>query len=1236
MLLIQRLHVMCIGLTLVIKPFVQGALCVVLLCAVFVTAANPVFTDTSQVMRRFDYESGLSQVTIMALTEDQLGYIWIGTQAGLNRFDGHEFKQFSSTQQNPNELAGSFVTGLCHSGETVWIGTSTGLSAYHTVTGRFQSFLEENYQAITSDRVKTLNCSGNYISVTTENHAFYLIDKVTLEPVALDLAGRFPSHAIAYNHQVFYITESGFSTLNLQSKKSDLLLAGEFKYLALRGERVFLITKENQLLSYDTLYERVLWEISVGAGAGLELNNLHISTGKLFVGSNYGVYLYDLNGNFKKHWFKHEGQGLGLQDNSIMSVLVDSNQDLWFGTETGGLHFISQLSENFGHISAFNYPHSPLPEPDIRNFALDRFDRLWLATSSGLYFFDGTGFKGAHRVFPNLSVVESAFITKLYIRDQYMWIATRGLGIYRFNLDDGTLLNIIPDVGKGPELSFNDIIEFQGRILVSSRSMGLLFFNESSNKLEPFLNMENAPSHVSSLLPQGNALIFGSIGDGLFKYEEGSLIQLTIADALASDIVFMLQADSFGRVWAGSETGISVIDNTFSVVRTIKRQDGIANSAIWALLYDEQDHIWLGTSGGLSRINIHDFKIDNFLPVDGVQGNEFNYNASWLAPDGRVFIGGSNGFNQFHPEQITISPLIRPLLTSNIELLGKTLHPSINKELKLAPELTTFLELEYDQDIVSLHYSSLDYGSEGLRFYYRIIGLSEQWLKLADGVRQINLLKLNPGNYQVQAYTINRFNQTSPVHHFDIKINASWWWSNLTKTLYFILLSLLLVMWFRQRQKRFLQVVNDNKIMNELQERLELSLWASQDEMWDWHIDTDKIYRHSVRPRIEYGHCKAEMSVHDAVQFIHPKDYIAWEEKLEACLEGEQDTYEIAIRVKTIDEQWTWVLERGKVVSRDSHGKVKRLAGALKDIAELKAHQNALQALNEGLEIKVAVRTDELYQKNQKLEQAMIELKRTQQELIESEKMASLGNVVAGIAHEINTPLGIAITAISYNQESLQQVATKLKNQTLKQSDLEQSIEEQQEGYLLMSRNLDRAKELISNFKQVAVDHSSEVQREINVKCYVEDVFKSLSPLANGKQITLDIEGDEDVNVDTYPGALYQILTNLYNNSILHGFEGKESGGVSVIIQQIDGYWSLVYKDDGVGMKADNLQTMFDPFVTTKRSQGGCGLGMHIVYNLVTQLLKGEISAWSKPNKGLEVKLKVPAVRMNEKKTGSN
>ncbi|KZN32382.1 sensor histidine kinase [Pseudoalteromonas luteoviolacea] len=1223
-----KLHLRVIDNLLASSALFVRAMCILVICGLScVSIAGPLFTDTSQVMRRFDYESGLSQVTIMALAEDQLGYIWIGTQAGLNRFDGHEFKQFTSRQQDPNELAGAFITGLCHSGETVWIGTSTGLSAYHTVTGRFQSFLKEHHDAITSDRVKTLSCTGSHIAVSTENNDFYLIDKGSLNPSSLELSGRFISHVVTYKNLIYYLSEEGVMAFNTQSGIGSQLLQDDFKHMRLNGERIFLLSKDNELISYDTLYERVLWRSKVDDRVGLELNKIHISSDSLFLGTNFGVYLFDLKGNLKKHWFKHEGQGLGLQDNSIMSVLKDSNSDLWFGTETGGLHFISRLSENFGHVSAYNYPDSPLQEPDIRNFSLDIQDRLWLATSSGLYFFDGSGFKAAQEEYAQLSILANAFITKLHIQNKYMWLTTRGLGVFRLDLDNGELLNLAPDVGKGPELSFNDVVSYRDRVLVSSRTMGLLFFNEATQELESYLKVPNAPNHVSSIIPYGDGLLFGSIGDGLFKYEEGQLEQLTIADGLVSDIVFMLQEDSYGRVWVGSESGVSVVNSSFSVTKIIKKSDGLTNGAVWALIYDGQDHVWLGSSGGLSRVNIHDFKIDNFLPVDGVQGNEFNYNASWLSPDGRVFIGGSKGFNQFYPKQIKIAPTSRPLLVSSIELLGNELHPSTDEELKLAPELTTRIELNHNQDILSLHYSSLDYGSEGLRFYYRIVGLSEKWLKLADGVRQINLLKLNPGKYQVQTYTINRFNQVSPTHLFDILIHAPWWWNDFTKAAYILTFALAFYIWIRQRQKRFQQVVSDNQIMNELQERLELSLWASQDELWDWHIETGKIYRHSVKPRIDYGECRSRMAVIDAMQFIHPKDCVAWEEKLDACLEGDEDTYEIAIRVKTVDGDWTWVLERGKVVSRDSHGKVMRVAGALKDIAELKAHQNALQSLNEELEIKVAVRTDELYRKNQKLEQAMMELKRTQQELIESEKMASLGNVVAGIAHEINTPLGISITAISYNEESLKQISTKLENQTLKQSELEQSINEQREGYQLMNRNLDRARELISNFKQVAVDHSSEVQRDINVKEYVEDVFSSLAPLAKGKNITLRINGDESIDVNTYPGAIYQILTNLYNNSMIHGFEHKEKGTVQVSLQLLEGAWTLIYKDDGIGMSDSSLTTLFDPFVTTKRSQGGCGLGMHIVYNLVTQLLKGEISAWSKPEKGLEVKIKVPYIK---------
>jgi len=1184
--------------------------------------AVPQFTDTAQIMRSYDYSAGLTQSSITALAQDQFGYIWVGTQAGLNRFDGHEFKQFQPKQQDKNSLSGGFITDICISGLDVWIGTHTGLSRYNTQNGRFHSFLANDYDAITSDRVNDLTCQSAHVLVSTANGESYQINKSMLEVGRSPVVGNFIRSPETQNNNIYYLTDKGLMKINEQQEPL-LLFEGEFKMLKVRGQRVFLLSKSEKLIVYDLLYSRVLWSKTFTDVTNITLNNLYLSTNEILLATNNGVYLFHFDGTLLNHWYKRQ-QANGLQDNNILSVMRDDNNGIWIGTETRGLHFFSQLSESFGHVSTDNYPDSPLTTPDTRSFVIDKLDRIWVGTSAGVYVFNGQGFIESQFIYKALVAIQGSFITKLFMYGSDLWIATRGNGVFRFSFETETLEHFKPDFGNGPELSFNDITLYDGVLLLSSRTMGLMFFNENTSKLMPyFASSLDAPSHVSSLLVVKEELWFGSIGNGLFRYKEDELQQINTSDGLLSNLVFMLVQDAYGRIWVASEQGITLIHSDFSIDRTFTQKEGLSNTAIWGLIYDGLGHVWAGTSGGLSRIDISNFNVHNFSPTDGIQDNEFNYNAAWLAPDGRLFVGGAKGFNQFYPQKLDVDNSARPLLVSEIELLGESLKPAEGSVLSVAPELAEGLVLKHNQDIISLNYSSLDYGAEQNQFYYRVKGLSEQWLKLANGVRQVSLLKLKPGNYIVEAYTINRFNVASPVHKFSISIAAPWWWNAGSKTFYIFLLLTLIASVVYARQQRYKRVVRDNIKMSELRQRLEWSLWASGDELWDWHVNSNKIYRHTVSSKVDYGDTSTVMTIDDFDQFVHPKDCILVEETLRECIEGKTDSYEIAIRVKDLFEQWTWVLDRGKVVKRDQNGKATRIAGALKDIAELKKNQEALQKLNEQLEINVAMRTDELYKKNQKLEQAMMELQHTQQELIESEKMASLGSLVAGVAHEINTPLGVALTALTYNQESLTTIEYKLENKSLRQQDLDNAINEQNQGYELILRNLDRAQSLISNFKQVAVDQSSEQARNIFIKSYVKEVFDSLVPLTKGKQIEIDIEG-EDFELHTYPGAIYQIITNLLNNSMIHGFEGVESGNIKVSICRGEEFWHLSYDDNGKGMNAEILKTIFDPFVTTKRNQGGCGLGMHIVYNLITQLLKGEIKCNSSLEEGITIKLKLP------------
>ena len=303
---------------------------------------------------------------------------------------------------------------------------------------------------------------------------------------------------------------------------------------------------------------------------------------------------------------------------------------------------------------------------------------------------------------------------------------------------------------------------------------------------------------------------------------------------------------------------------------------------------------------------------------------------------------------------------------------------------------------------------------------------------------------------------------------------------------------------------------------------------------------------------------------------------------------------------------------------------VKYLIGFGHDITPQKQVEQEILLLNDQLEEKVTKRTAALTASNTQMVQTVEQLKRTQQTLVESKKMASLGSLVAGVAHEINTPIGISVTAASSLQEEVTTLKQELEGDQLSREHLDKFICQFTESSKLLNNNLKRAADLISSFKQVAVDQSSESCYSFNLKENVEQVVTSLKHKIKQSNTTVEIVCPNDLSIYSFPGSFVQIYSNLIINSIIHGFH-EWSGDRHIFIDiELQGSTLVIdYRDTGKGVSDDVSDRIFDPFVTSKKGAGGSGLGTHIVYNIVSQLFKGDIE-YMVEEKGAHFIMEIP------------
>jgi len=747
--------------------------------------------------------------------------------------------------------------------------------------------------------------------------------------------------------------------------------------------------------------------------------------------------------------------------------------------------------------------------------------------------------------------------------------------------------------------------------------------------------------------------------------------------SLPHNDVTTLMLDRGGRLWVGTfGGGIAVLDDPTvpsGQWRRLSRKDGLPHTNISMLLQDGQGRIWASTADGLAVIDApadqpEGWTIRALGRAEGLTLRTFWTDSGAVTADGSLLFGGVGGLAVVRPDRLTYWTWLPPVVISEAMVGNQTLPVGLPEKLTLT--------LDPPQRGFSLTFAALDFSApERSRYAWRLDGYEEEWTESAADRRTVTYTNLSPGTYRLLVKASNR-DGLFPFRPLviPVQVRPAWY-----QTFWFEAALLLLVagaafLAYRTR----MNMVQSRQHALELQVALRtVELKQQQDALLAANEDltnaADTLRRLGDVGRDITGTLDAERiyaALHRHVRDLMPAevfgialltpdgrhvDYVYYAEMEErsppvrypvnhptvvAARALREGVELLQLSAADVDAAPVYPGVTAPKPVRSAALRQIQLGGRTLGVINVQSHKpdaygpRELEALRSiaayaAIAIANAGTFKEVETARAETAAALAELRSTQAKLVQQEKLASLGQLVAGVAHEINTPLGVAVTVSSYLAEDLQRIAGAFRAKTLRREQMEEFLANGAEGYGILTSNLARAAQLVSSFKQVAADQVGEGRRTIQLTGYLRDVLRSLEPMLRKAGVTAELDGPADLMMTTLPGALAQVVTNLVQNAAVHAFApqpGPADGPRIQITVVCDNprRVTLTVADNGAGMPDEVKARAFDPFFTTRRDAGGTGLGLHIVHNIVTGPLQGEIVLASTSGQGTRFTLHLP------------